>query len=200
MPYEYRKLSPEDRRKVVEERKRRGFPLHQPPHPFRDAGWYLITAANYEHQPIMDSSERRTEFEGLLLAEFRKITDEIIAWAVLLNHYHILASLRSLDAASRAIKHLHGFTSHEWNLTDGLTGKRKVWYRFSDRLMRTEIQTNQAFNYLHQNPVKHGLVEDAFDWPWSSLSIYAEEHSRQWLQDCWDRFIPPEDFGSSWDE
>jgi hypothetical protein len=78
MPYEYRKLSQKEREEIVEDRKRRGFPLHQPPHPFREAGSYLITAANFEHVPIMETPERRTEFQEILLRKFQEIQAEII--------------------------------------------------------------------------------------------------------------------------
>lgn len=70
MPYEYRKLSLLERKEILEERKKRGYPLHSPPHPFRDEGTYLITAANYEHQHIMENPERRTNFEALWLKSF----------------------------------------------------------------------------------------------------------------------------------
>jgi len=29
-------------------------------------------------------------------------------------------------------------------------------------------------NYIHYNPVKHGLVERARDWPWTSLHRLME--------------------------
>jgi len=130
MPYEYRKLSPKEREEVVEARRQRGFPLHQPPHPFREAGSYLITAANFEHAPIMAAPERRTEFQEILLERFREIQAEIVGWVILPNHYNILVNIDSLDTLSSVIQSLHGFTSHQWNQRDGLTGKRKVWYRF----------------------------------------------------------------------
>lgn len=178
MPYKYRKLSPEEREQIVEERKQRGFPLHQPPHPFREAGSYLITAANFEHATIMASPERRASIQEILLNGFREIQAEIIGWVILLNHYHILANVESLDLVSNLLKQIHGSTSHEWNRQDGLTGKRKVWYRFADRMMRNEIYLNQTLNYIHYNPVKHGLVRDVYDWPWSSLFWYASEKGR----------------------
>jgi hypothetical protein len=34
--------------------------------------------------------------------------------------------------------------------------------------MRNEEHFLQAFEYIHQNPVKAGLVAKAEDWPWSS--------------------------------
>ena len=89
MPYEYRKLSPKEREEIVNYRRERGFPLHAPPHPFREAGVYMISVANFEHQAIMNSTKRRTDFEIRLLNAIKEITDELIAWIVLPNHYHV---------------------------------------------------------------------------------------------------------------
>jgi putative transposase len=200
MPYEYRKLTLEEQQTVVEARKQRGFPLHSPPHPFREAGSYLITAANFEHAAIMASPKRRTRFQKILLDGFQEIKAELIGWVILPNHYHILVSIESLDLVSNLIKYVHGSTSHEWNLEDGLMGKRKVWYRFSDRMMRNEFHLNQTLNYIHYNPVKHGYIKDVYDWPWSSLFMYEEENSSEWLREQWMKFLPAEDFGKAWDD
>ncbi len=199
MPYEYRKLSLEDRKKILEERKARGYPLHQPPHPFREAGSYLITAANFEHAEVMTSPERRNEFEKRLLAGFYEIRAEIIGWVILLNHYHILVNVESLELVSNLTRQLHGLTAYEWNLQDGLTGKRKVWYRFADRMMRNEAHLYQTLNYIHYNPVKHGLVADVYDWPWSSLFMYVEDKGQAWLRNQWQKYKPSSDFGKGWD-
>jgi len=199
MPYEYRKLSPKEREQIVEERRQRGFPLHQPPHPYRETGCYLITASNFEHANIMAVPERRTSFQEILLKGFQDIRAEIIGWVILLNHYHILVNVESLDLVSSLLKQIHGSTSHEWNQKDGMTGKRKVWYRFVDRMMRNEIHLNQTLNYIHYNPVKHGLVKDVYSWPWSSLFWYEDEKGREWLREQWEKYKPPVDFGKDWD-
>ncbi len=90
MPYEYRKLSLPEREELVRYRGERGYPLHAPPHPFREAGYYLITAAIFEHAPVMNSPERRTEFEKLLMDAMKEIQAEMICWVVLPTHYHTL--------------------------------------------------------------------------------------------------------------
>lgn len=199
MPYEYRKLTPKERQELVEFRKQQGYSLHAPPHPFREEGIYLITATNFEHKAIMAPPERRTEFQEILLHGFRKIHAEIIGWVILLNHYHILIAVESLNHVSDLLKLIHGRTSRDWNLQDGLTGKRKIWYRYSDRMMRNEIHLHQTLNYIHYNPVKHGLVKDVYDWQWSSLFMYEDENGREWLRDYWKKYPPPNDFGKDWD-
>ena len=199
MPYEYRNLSPKERQEIVEIRKQQGYPLHAPPHPFREEGAYLITAANFEHQPIMITPERRTEFQEKLLGGFRDINAEIVGWVILPNHYHILANVERLTFVSEILQRIHGSTSYEWNRQDGKTGKRKVWYRFSDRLMRNEVHLNQALNYIHYNPVKHGYIKDAYDWPWSSLFVYEGEMGNEWVRENWRKYKPQEEFGKDWD-
>lgn len=200
MPYEYRKLSPQEREEVVNYRRERGYPLHAPPHPFRDAGAYLISAANYEHKPVMKLSQRRTEFETRLLNVLKAIADEIIAWVVLPNHYHVLLYVQSLNHVSAALQHLHGTTSREWNIEDGLTGKRRVWYKFFDTMIRNAAHLHTAFNYIHYNPVKHGYVTDPYDWHWSSLLLYHDDMGRDWLRTHWKAYTPSPDFGKGWDD
>lgn len=200
MPYEYRIFTPKQREEVVAMRRAMGYPLHAPPHPFRDEGYYMLTAANYEHAHVMTSPERRAEFQKQLLLAFHEIKADIVAWAVLANHYHVLAGVGSLDHVSAALKQLHGFTSFEWNKADGLQGKRRVWYKFADRMIRDDAHYFRAMNYIHYNPVKHGYVKDAYDWQWSSLSLYYEDHGRDWLREKWKSYPPEPDFGKGWDD
>ncbi len=148
----------------------------------------------------MASSERRTEFQEILLNGFQGVGAEILGWVILPNHYHVLVSAESLELISNVIQHVHGVTSREWNLNDNLTGTRKVWYRFVDRMMRNEFHLNQSLNYIHRNPLKHKLVEDVYEWPWSSLFMYFKENSREWLRQRWTEFPPPGEFGKGWDD
>lgn len=192
MPYEYRKLSPKEREEVLRIRKENGYPLHSPPHPNRTHGYYMITAACFDHAPVMNSSNRRSEFETRLLDSLKSTLAEVVAWVVLPNHYHFLAYFECFECISTMIKNLHTGTSYEWNYADGLTGRRRVWYHYVDRLMRSEGQMSQVFNYIHYNPVKHGYVDSPYDWIWSSLGLYAQDYGRDWLREKWVKFPPRE--------
>ncbi len=108
MPYEYRKLSPKEREEIVEFRKQQGYPLHAPPHPFREKGTYLLTAANFEHKAVLISPERRTEFQEFLLRGFREIKAEIIGWVMLPNHYHILVIVEVIKPGVRS------YSAYSW--------------------------------------------------------------------------------------
>ncbi|HEX6386906.1 MAG TPA: hypothetical protein VF177_19770, partial [Anaerolineae bacterium] len=68
--YEYRKLTPKERQKLVEERLSRGYPPHRPPHLALDQTYYLLTAACYEHRHHLHSAERRQHILDRLFEQF----------------------------------------------------------------------------------------------------------------------------------
>lgn len=199
MAYEYRTLSPQEQDTIKRQRLERGYPLHGPPHPYRRAGYYLISAANYEHLPIMDTIERRTEFELRLLTEIENFQGDLFGWTILSNHYHVLSGVEHFTQISNTIKRIHGSTSREWNIQDGLTGKRRVWYQYSDRLIRDDRHFYKALNHIHYNPVKHGYVASPYDWPWSSVHKYRESFGQTWLRTTWQSHHPG-NFGNGWDD
>lgn len=166
--YEYRKLTPEQRRELIEERLAKGYPPHRPPHLKVDQAHYLLTAACYEHQPHINSPERRQELLDLLFEQFISAGMQILAWVVLINHYHLLVHVTDTKQLGELFRMVHGRTSFVWNGEDGMRG-RKVWYRYSDRLIRSERHYYTTLNYIHYNPVKHGLVDSPYDWEWSSV-------------------------------
>jgi putative transposase len=195
--YEYRKLTPEERQELVQQRLANGNPPHQPPHPVRDQTFYLLTAACFEHQAWINTPQRRQCLLDFLFEEFISQGMEIMGWVVLTNHYHLLVHVTSFGAIGRIFKRVHGRTAHDWNVEDGVRGRR-VWYHYSDRAIRSERHYYATLNYFHYNPVKHGLVESAYDWPWSSLKWYYDCEGREWLRDLWKQY-PIQDYGKDWD-
>jgi len=41
--------------------------------------------------------------------------------------------------------------------------------------MRDDTDLAQHVDYIHYNPVKHGLVKQVKDWPWSSFHRYVQQ-------------------------
>jgi putative transposase len=53
--------------------------------------------------------------------------------------------------------------------------ERGVWQRrFWERTVRDEDDFVRCLDYIHWNPVKHGLVARPKDYPWSSFHGYVE--------------------------
>lgn len=51
-----------------------------------------------------------------------------------------------------------------------------IWQRrFWEHTIDGEEDFENHFDYIHYNAVKHGLVERAVDWKWSSFHRYVRE-------------------------
>jgi len=63
--------------------------------------------------------------------------------------------------------------SHEGAIPD--RESEGVWMReYWDRYIRDERHFQKAVSYIHENPVKAGLVGKAEDWPWSSAREFEK--------------------------
>jgi putative transposase len=50
-----------------------------------------------------------------------------------------------------------------------------VWQRrFWEHTLRDENDLERHIEYIHYNPVKHGLVKSVCEWPWSSFHRYVQ--------------------------
>jgi putative transposase len=55
-------------------------------------------------------------------------------------------------------------------------GNRGVWQpRFMEHTIRDEDDLIRHVEYIHFNPVKHGLADRPGDWSWSSFSQYVKQ-------------------------
>jgi putative transposase len=190
-------MTPQERAAIVAARQLAGRPWHAPPHFNQAQGTYFNSAACYEHRSIMEAASRRSEWEDAIIDGLGELEGaRLTGWVVLANHYHLLVTC-DLRVLSQWLGRLHNGKATQWNREDAAAG-RTVWHRFSDRAIRSERHYYASLNYLHANPVKHGYVAKATDWPWSSLGRYLEQVGREGLVDWWKKY-PIDHYGQGWD-
>jgi putative transposase len=62
-------------------------------------------------------------------------------------------------------------------------GEAAIWQRrFWEHTIRNQEDLNRHVDYIHFNPVKHGLVKNVSDWPWSSFHrfVIMGHYDRSW--------------------
>ena len=198
--YLWRKLSDEQRKEVLLNRKALHRPWHNPPH-YQPAGseYFHLTAACYNHLPTIGSSiDRMACFEAALVDLFISQADAFVAWCILPNHWHVLVKTAKLNELIIAVGLFHGRVSFEWNGEDDLRG-RKCWHGCSDRRIRSTRHFYVTQNYIHHNPVKHGLIETSEEWPFSSAADYMEKIGRENVTKQRAEY-PVLDMGEGWDD
>lgn len=190
-------MTKEQRGNVLRWRQGHGRPWHTPPHPLGAAGEFHLTAACYEHRPIIGHSpERLDAFAEQLLEDLK--TCRVHAWCLLPNHYHLYLETDDLKQTLTRLGRLHGRSAHAWNGEEDLRGRR-VWHSLSDRMIRNEAHGWATLNYIHHNPVRHGYANQWQEWPWSSARPYLERVGKEAAARTWQAY-PLLDYGDGWDD
>ncbi len=101
----------------------------------------------------------------------------IDAWVVLPDHLHCVWTLPRGDANySARWKAIKIAFTKSLPATERLTpirrarGERGIWQRrFWEHTLRDDRDYSAHLDYVHYNPVKHGLVKRVSEWPYSSF-------------------------------
>lgn len=97
---------------------------------------------------------------------------ELRAWVVMPNHVHLL--MLPKVAVPVIMRWLKGSTARRANLMLGRTGQRFWQDESFDHWVRHNRDLDCIVQYIHENPVRAGLVSSAEKWPWSSVGWQAE--------------------------
>ena len=145
---------------------------HSPLHIFSPNTMYIVTASTLDKKHHFKGKKRLSLLHDVLLEVLAAYDWLAQAWAVFSNHYHFIA--RSPEDASTLkpmIRRLHSQTAREVNKLDKMHG-RQVWFQYWDTCLTFEKSYYARLNYVHNNPVKHGLVENAEDYPFCSAGWF----------------------------
>ncbi len=85
------------------------------------------------------------------------------------NHFHLLITPGAKLSLERALQFIKGGFSFRAKKELGFTGE--VWQKsFYDRRVRDWAEFQRFRNYIHENPVRRGLVSIAAEYPYSSAN------------------------------
>lgn len=131
---------------------------------------YFITAVTFDRKPIL------TDFGSIFLDSLQHISRvksiELIAWAILPDHFHLIVNCENISVSSYVQSVKQSFSAKYRAQTEY---RGRVWQlRFWDHIIRDEQDMRRHLDYVHYNPVKHGVSKIPFSYPLSSASLYLE--------------------------
>ena len=171
---------------------------HHPPHWFQDNTWYALTACTFNRVPIFQADEKKALWRDQLKTLTIELHLSLAAWVILDNHYHLLIEFDNASELPHILRRLHGSTANAVNKLDDTLGRR-VWQNYWDTCIRNERGYWMRFNYIHHNPVKHGLTHCMSDYEFSSYAYYLRTRGGDWLADAFHRY-PIKDYTDIFDD
>lgn len=158
---------------------------------YRRAGYaggvYFFTVVTCRRRPMLCEEPVRAALREAI--EVTRITCPftIDGWVLLPDHLHCLWTLPEGDADfgkrwSMIKRYASQHCGPVLQSPERLTGSRQrrrestLWQRrFWEHLIRDETDLQNHMDYLHYNPVRHGLVSRVQDWPYSTFHRYVRE-------------------------
>ena len=153
---------------------------HAPLHQLGQRATYFVTVGTYLKAHHFRGRHRLRVLHRGLLTVAGDFGWRLEAWAVFSNHYHFVA--HSPDDAPDAsslpdmLSVLHSKIASWINGLDAAPD-RKVWYNYRETKLTYQRSYLARLNYVHQNPVKHGLVPVANQYPWCSAAWFERAAS-----------------------
>ena len=161
---------------------------------------HYLTASTYRRARVFDSRRFRDHFVKTLGELRQALGLRILGYVLMPEHFHILIwpcgpanpsqivqSLKERTAIF-ILRNLRENQHPPWcrkmlarltlPRTVRLHGPYRVWQRrFYDLNVWSEKKRLEKLTYMHNNPVKRGLVSSPDQWPWSSFRFYYLEDS-----------------------
>ena len=157
---------------------------HAPPHRLEAAGVFVVTARCAERRHLLHTAERRDFFQATLFTLAQKDGWTLGAWAVLANHYHLVAHSPAEGAKSLGpfLQHLHSAFTKEANRLDGTPGRSRLWQNFRDTHLTLPRGYLARLSYVHNNAAHHRLVAHGWQWPWCSAAAFEKAVTPAWAE------------------
>jgi putative transposase len=143
---------------------------------------HFITSSCYHRQPFLASAPRHDLFLHILEEVREKYQFVVWGYVVMPEHFHLLISeprKRNLAVAMQVLKQRVSFRCRRKKKTAGQMAlwqaelPRAFWQKRSyDFNVFTQRKHAEKLDYMHNNPVKRGLVESPELWRWSSFRTY----------------------------
>ncbi len=143
------------------------------PHFERPWAKYMITFSTVGRKPL--SPAARDVVLQSLIHLHQQQRYQLYAACVMPDHVHLLCEpqIKGHDAEGRPafwslteiLHSIKSFTAHEINKLEG--GSGNVWEKESfDRIVRSDADFEEKFQYICRNPWDSGVVEATQDYPW----------------------------------
>lgn len=142
---------------------------------FSQSGTYHIMIRGNERKDIFLAEEDKQRFFDTLREKQRDGEFTVYAFCIMNNHAHLLLKVEN-EGLARIMKRINTSYAYYYN-----NKYLRIGHVFQDRFKSEAIENDRYFlaaiRYIHNNPVKAGIVKAPGHYKWSSYGSYTGEGS-----------------------
>ena len=147
---------------------------------------YFFTVTTHRRQELLTDPRCRESLRNAIDKVRLEMPFDILAWVLMPDHLHTVWRLpqndKDFSLRWSLIKQHVTRDCAAWLPRQHLPASRdkrsegSLWQRrFWEHLIRDETDLSRHLDYIHYNPVKHGYVANAADWPYSTFHRFVKE-------------------------
>jgi len=132
-----------------------------------------LTQRGVRSMAVFRDDEDRQLYLQLLVEQARLHGLRFLSWCLMTNHVHLILVPPESQLMARAVGEAHRQYTWRVNRREGVVG-----YLFQGRFFSCPLDEQHglaAIRYVERNPVRAGLVEEAWEYPWSSAGFRVGE-------------------------
>jgi len=138
-----------------------------------------VTSRSIEGIKIFSNRHLKIMLLDILSEEIRRFKIDLYAYCIMDNHYHLVLQNNNMRM-SDCMRNINGRFARMYRGLHGGNG-----YIFGDRFYSTVIQNwvymRNALVYVLRNPKRAGIVQDSFEYEYSSINAYFSNSSNRFL-------------------
>lgn len=149
-------------------------------------GTYFFTVNTFRRLPVLTEAPVRAALRKAIRCTRAAHPFDIDAWVLLPDHLHCIWTLPEGDAGfsircAKIKRQVSKECGTEFGVQDLSASRKKrreagLWQRrFWEHQIRDDMDFARHVDYIHWNPVKHGLVGQASEWPYSTFHRFVRE-------------------------
>jgi len=139
---------------------------------FQNNPVYFVTFCTHRRKAILASGTVAGAFRDFAMRAYSEHNVAVGRYVIMPEHIHLFVCGPDDFVLGRWIGSL------KQALTKSITcgrGDRPIWQRgFFDHLLRNDESYSQKWDYVHENPVRAGLVASVDDWPYSGEIVIID--------------------------
>lgn len=138
----------------------------------KNAPHHVTQRGNYK-QKIFFNNKDRESYLKLIKKYSNKYKLDILAFCLMNNHVHLIVVPKKKDSMAKVFKAVNAKHALRINKRKKVTGH--LW---ENRFFSCVLDDRHAYiatRYVEQNPIKAGLVDEAWGWAWSSAAHHVGE-------------------------
>jgi len=142
--------------------------------------WYHVMNRGRRREKIFSTSEDYELFISVLKETVEMLNLKVAAYCLMSNHYHLLVYTPDGNI-SRCMRHVNGVYTQRFNRLHQKDGQL-FRGRFKSVVVDKDNYLLEVLRYIHNNPLRAGMVETIDDYVWSSHNGYRSRAKKwDWL-------------------